>query len=153
MNAALTHIGTACVLLEVGPLRLLTDPVFDPPGGRYSFGYGTGAIKLTGPSIKPDDLGGIDLADVLRHREASWLPARADSVGGPCLIVAASDAQKLRGDKVRHLVQAACQMALLRFGGHETQRHWRVPSPRPGAPSSPSAIFPAAATLPTHRSH
>ncbi len=32
MNCRLTHISTAIVLLEIGSLRMLTDPVFDPPG-------------------------------------------------------------------------------------------------------------------------
>lgn len=33
MNCRITHIGTATLLLEIGPIRLLTDPTFDPPGG------------------------------------------------------------------------------------------------------------------------
>ncbi|HUG33892.1 MAG TPA: MBL fold metallo-hydrolase [Anaerolineales bacterium] len=66
MNVRLTHIGTATLLLEIGSLRLLTDPVFDPAGGRYSFGYGTGGMKLTDPSIKPEAIGRID-AVLLSH--------------------------------------------------------------------------------------
>lgn len=66
MNCTLTHIGAATLLLEIGPLRLITDPVFDPPGGRYSFGYGTGSVKLTSPSIKRDEIGRID-AVLLSH--------------------------------------------------------------------------------------
>ena len=31
--------------------RLLTDPTFDPAGGSYKFGWGTGSKKLTGPAI------------------------------------------------------------------------------------------------------
>ena len=46
MNLSITHIGTATMLLEIGALRLLTDPVFDPAGGRYHFGWGTGSTKL-----------------------------------------------------------------------------------------------------------
>lgn len=34
----LTYLGTATVLLEVGSLRLLTDPAFDPAGTAYDFG-------------------------------------------------------------------------------------------------------------------
>ena len=34
----LTYLGTASVLLEYGGQRLLTDPVFDPPGRTYSMG-------------------------------------------------------------------------------------------------------------------
>lgn len=66
MNFKLTHISTATMLLEIGSLRLLTDPVFDPAGGRYSFGWGTGSTKLTDAPVSPDSLGQID-AVLLSH--------------------------------------------------------------------------------------
>jgi L-ascorbate metabolism protein UlaG (beta-lactamase superfamily) len=66
MNCTLTHISTATVLIKVGPVRILTDPAFDPAGGRYSFGYGTGSTKLTDPSIKPENIGRLD-AILLSH--------------------------------------------------------------------------------------
>jgi L-ascorbate metabolism protein UlaG (beta-lactamase superfamily) len=66
MALTITHIGTATMLLEIGSLRLLTDPVFDPAGGRYSFGWGTGSTKLTAPAISADQLGAID-AVLLSH--------------------------------------------------------------------------------------
>lgn len=66
MNIRLTHISTATLLLEIGLLRLLTDPVFDPAGGHYFFGYGTHSIKLTEPAMRPEDLGKID-AVLLSH--------------------------------------------------------------------------------------
>ena len=66
MNCRITHIGTATLLLEIGSFRLLTDPVFDPPGGDYHFGYGTGAKKLTAPAILPESIGKID-AVLLSH--------------------------------------------------------------------------------------
>ncbi len=66
MNIRLTHISTATVLLEIGSLRLLTDPVFDSAGGQYFFGYGTNSIKLTEPAMRPENLGKID-AILLSH--------------------------------------------------------------------------------------
>jgi L-ascorbate metabolism protein UlaG (beta-lactamase superfamily) len=66
MDCRITHIGTATLLLEIGSIRLLTDPAFDPPGGSYSFGYGTSSKKLTAPSIRPEGLGKID-AILLSH--------------------------------------------------------------------------------------
>lgn len=54
------------MLLEIGPIRLLTDPVFDPPGGNYYFGYGTSSKKLTPPAIRPEDIGKLD-AVLLSH--------------------------------------------------------------------------------------
>lgn len=62
----ITHISTATVLLEIGSIRILTDPVFDPPGGKYSFGWGTGSTKLTKPAISPEKLTAID-AVLLSH--------------------------------------------------------------------------------------
>jgi L-ascorbate metabolism protein UlaG (beta-lactamase superfamily) len=62
----LTHIGGPTVLIEVEGWRLLTDPTFDPPGGKYKFGWGTGSRKLAGPAIPPSDLGPID-AVLLSH--------------------------------------------------------------------------------------
>jgi L-ascorbate metabolism protein UlaG (beta-lactamase superfamily) len=62
----LTHVGGPTVLIEVEGWRLLTDPTFDPPGRRYSFGWGTGSRKLAGPAIPAVTLGPID-AVLLSH--------------------------------------------------------------------------------------
>jgi L-ascorbate metabolism protein UlaG (beta-lactamase superfamily) len=62
----LTHIGGPTVLIEVGGWRLLTDPTFDPAGGSYKFGWGTGSRKTAGPSIPAGELGAID-AVLLSH--------------------------------------------------------------------------------------
>ncbi len=66
MKFQITHISTATMLLEIGNLRLLTDPVFDPAGGKYYFGWGTGSTKLTAPSVSIESLGTID-AVLLSH--------------------------------------------------------------------------------------
>jgi len=66
VEVRLTHIGGPTVLVEVSGWRLLTDPTFDPPGGSYRFGWGTGSRKLTGPAIAASDLGRID-AVLLSH--------------------------------------------------------------------------------------
>ena len=56
MEVSLTHIGGPTVLVQIGDWRLLTDPTFDPAGGSYRFGWGTGSQKLTGPAIAAADL-------------------------------------------------------------------------------------------------
>ena len=66
MDVKLTHIGGPTVLIEFGGRRLLTDPTFDPAGGRYRFGWGTGSEKLTPPAISSEELGEID-AVLLSH--------------------------------------------------------------------------------------
>jgi L-ascorbate metabolism protein UlaG (beta-lactamase superfamily) len=65
-DVRITHIGGPTVLIEVGGWRLLTDPTFDPPGGTYRFGWGTGSRKTAGPAIAAADLAPID-AVLLSH--------------------------------------------------------------------------------------
>jgi len=66
VRVRVTHIGGPTALIEFGGWRLLTDPTFDPAGRSYSFGWGTGSRKLTGPAIAASDLGPID-AVLLSH--------------------------------------------------------------------------------------
>jgi L-ascorbate metabolism protein UlaG (beta-lactamase superfamily) len=65
-DVRITHIGGPTVLIEAAGQRLLTDPTFDPPGGKYTFGWGTSSRKLTGPAIPAAELGSID-AVLLTH--------------------------------------------------------------------------------------
>lgn len=60
------HIGGPTALIEIGGLRLLTDPTFDPPGRRYSFGWGTSSHKTAGPALPAAELPPID-AVLLTH--------------------------------------------------------------------------------------
>jgi L-ascorbate metabolism protein UlaG (beta-lactamase superfamily) len=53
MQVRVTHFGTATLLLEIGSLRLLTDPVFDPPGTRYSVLGIAGYRRVTDPPEHP----------------------------------------------------------------------------------------------------
>jgi L-ascorbate metabolism protein UlaG (beta-lactamase superfamily) len=62
----ITYVGGPTALLELGGLRLLTDPTFDPPGSRYHFGWGAMSRKLQGPALQPSDLAPID-AVLLSH--------------------------------------------------------------------------------------
>ncbi|MFG2949790.1 MBL fold metallo-hydrolase [Streptomyces adustus] len=62
----ITHIGGPTTLIETGGWRLLTDPTFDPPGQRYSFGWGTASHKSAGPALAAPDLPPIDVV-LLSH--------------------------------------------------------------------------------------
>lgn len=62
----ITYVGGPTALLEIGGLRLLTDPTFDAPGKRYHFGWGTTSRKLSGPALTPEELGRVD-AVLLSH--------------------------------------------------------------------------------------
>jgi L-ascorbate metabolism protein UlaG (beta-lactamase superfamily) len=65
-DVRVTHIGGPTALIEAGGWRLLTDPTFDPPGRRYSFGWGTSSRKTAGPALAAADLPPVD-AVLLTH--------------------------------------------------------------------------------------
>jgi L-ascorbate metabolism protein UlaG (beta-lactamase superfamily) len=55
MSLRITHVGTATVILEIGSVRILTDPTFDPAGGRYAWApLGASSTKLEGPAVPVD---------------------------------------------------------------------------------------------------
>lgn len=60
----LTHIGGPTLLIETRGWTILSDPTFDEPGRRYSFGWGTSSVKTAGPAIRVADLPPIDLVVV-----------------------------------------------------------------------------------------
>jgi L-ascorbate metabolism protein UlaG (beta-lactamase superfamily) len=67
----ITYVGGPTALIEVGGVRLLTDPTFDPAGGRYSMGPGIlgpaiRSEKLQPPAVGPDQVGEVD-AVLLSH--------------------------------------------------------------------------------------
>ena len=65
MELAATHIGGPTALFEWSGLRILTDPTFDPPGGKYTTGPVT-LEKLAGPALSPAELSGVDVV-LLSH--------------------------------------------------------------------------------------
>ena len=67
MNIFITHITTACVLLEIGTVRILTDPVFDTGQRYYSFGAPFfGATRFLDPALRPEEIPELD-AILLSH--------------------------------------------------------------------------------------
>jgi len=63
----ITYYDTAMVLIEIGSLRLLTDPLFDPAGSLYHHGPIT-LEKRSPQAIAPEALGRID-AVLLSHEQ------------------------------------------------------------------------------------
>ncbi|TPN85978.1 MBL fold metallo-hydrolase [Aquimarina algicola] len=61
MNINVTHIDTACCLIEIEGFKILTDPVLDNAGGIYHHGYGAISKKYSNPILDNTSLEAIDL--------------------------------------------------------------------------------------------
>ena len=76
-NIHLTYIGGPTILIEVGTLRLLTDPTLDLPGN-----YETGAFthsKLVGPAVSASEIGSIDAVLLSRDHHLTILTVPDES--------------------------------------------------------------------------
>ena len=62
----ITHIGGPTALIEVGSLRLLTDPTFEPAGYRYPPDSPHALVKTASPAIAAAEIGPLD-AVLLSH--------------------------------------------------------------------------------------
>jgi L-ascorbate metabolism protein UlaG (beta-lactamase superfamily) len=100
----ITHVGGPTALIEIGGLRLLTDPTFDPPGRRYRFGWGTSSRKVAAPAVASADLGPIDAVLLSHDHHADNLDdaGRALLPAAGVVITTASGARRL-GDRARGL--------------------------------------------------
>jgi L-ascorbate metabolism protein UlaG (beta-lactamase superfamily) len=65
---AITHIDTACILLEINGFRILTDPTLDNAGRLYYHGYGAVSRKTDNPALPVSGLQDIDLI-LLNHHQ------------------------------------------------------------------------------------
>jgi L-ascorbate metabolism protein UlaG (beta-lactamase superfamily) len=86
----------------VGGARILTDPTFDAPGGKYSFGPGTGSTKTAGPAVALEDLGRIDAVLLSHDQHEDNLDVRgreALAVAGQVLTTTAAE-RRLGGNAV-----------------------------------------------------
>jgi len=99
VGVRLTHVGGPTVLIELGGWRLLTDPTFDPAGGSYRFGWGTGSRKLAGPALAASELGPLDAVLLSHdHHQDNLDPAgRALLPSAGTVVTTASGAKRLRG--------------------------------------------------------
>jgi L-ascorbate metabolism protein UlaG (beta-lactamase superfamily) len=99
-DVRVTHIGGPTVLIEVEGWRLLTDPTFDAPGRRYSFGWGATSRKLTGPALAADGLGPIDavLLSHDHHGDNLDTAGRAVLPSAGVVVTTVSGAKRLAGN-------------------------------------------------------
>jgi L-ascorbate metabolism protein UlaG (beta-lactamase superfamily) len=68
MNISITHIDTACMLLDINGFRILTDPTLDRAGKLYHHGYGGFSRKTDNPAFSPELLENIDLVLISHHQ-------------------------------------------------------------------------------------
>ena len=66
MKPIVTHIDTACCLIRIEDLTILTDPVLDNPGKRYHHGWGAFSKKTSTPAITQEQLEDVGLV-LLSH--------------------------------------------------------------------------------------
>jgi L-ascorbate metabolism protein UlaG (beta-lactamase superfamily) len=99
-DVRITHIGGPTVLIEIGGWRLLTDPTFDPPGRKYTFGFGTSSRKLAGPAIPATDLTPLDavLLSHDHHEDNLDVAGRALLPSANAVVTTAAGAKRLGGD-------------------------------------------------------
>lgn len=75
MRVTVTYIGGPTALIEIGGVRLLTDPTFDPAGTDYRFPQYT-LHKTVAPALSADALGRIDAVLLSHDHHADNLDAR-----------------------------------------------------------------------------
>lgn len=104
-NIRLSRLGGPTVLIEIDGWRLLTDPTFDRPGRRYTFGFGSSSTKLEGPARQPETLGRIDAVLLSHDHHADNLDdaGRALLPGIPHVLTTRSGQRRLAAANVRGL--------------------------------------------------
>jgi L-ascorbate metabolism protein UlaG (beta-lactamase superfamily) len=107
MSITATYIGTATVLLRLGDVTILTDPVFDPPGPSVpypvpSLGISVPLDKTIGPALPVDSLPPIDLVLLSHDEHADNLDrsGRALLPSAGVVVTTVSGAARLRGNAV-----------------------------------------------------
>ena len=137
----LTHIDTACVLLEVAGLRLLTDPVFDPPGRRYWFGWGSSSRKTGTPALSPAEVGTVDAVLLSHHQHGDNLDTagRAFATAAPIVLTTPAGRRRFPGNAMA--VTPAVHVALPVVDAATTRA--ARPSPRLIVTGSPARHRPA----------
>lgn len=68
MKISITHIDTACILLDINGYKILTDPTLDQAGKWYYHGAGTFSKKTENPALSVTDLCDIDLILLSHHQ-------------------------------------------------------------------------------------
>ncbi|MEZ0357152.1 MBL fold metallo-hydrolase [Mycobacterium sp. SA01] len=101
----LTHLGGPTTLIEVDGWRILTDPTFDSPGRRYTFGWGTSSRKVAGPARPLDVVAPVDVVLLSHDQHADNLDdaGRALLARAGTVVTTVPAARRLAAPNVRGL--------------------------------------------------
>ncbi|MGI8722755.1 MAG: MBL fold metallo-hydrolase [Geodermatophilaceae bacterium] len=100
LGVTVTLLGGPTALLEIGGIRLLTDPTFDDPG---SYPIGTRSlVKTAPPAWSADRVGAVDAVLLSHDQHPDNLDSggRAFLRGAPLVLTTATAAQRLGGTAV-----------------------------------------------------
>ncbi|GAA2266428.1 hypothetical protein GCM10010430_59310 [Kitasatospora cystarginea] len=118
--------GGPTAVLELGGLRLLTDPTFDAPGA-YTSPSGSVLTKTAGPGLRPKELGRIDAVLLSHDQHADNLDegGRALLPTVPVVVTTPDGAARLGGNA--HPLAPWAHVDLQRPGGATPLRVTGVP--------------------------
>jgi len=90
-DCAAMVVGGPTAVLDVGGLRIVTDPTFDPPGPHAYL------TKTAGPAVTEDELGRVDVVLVSHDNHADNLDdsGRALALAAPVLLTTTSGSGRL----------------------------------------------------------
>jgi L-ascorbate metabolism protein UlaG (beta-lactamase superfamily) len=96
------YVGGPTAVLEVGGLRLITDPTFDPAGGEYPTRLYV-LRKTQGPAVSPKTIGPVDVVLLSHDHHSDNLDAagRALLSRAKRVITTPAGAERLQGWAVR----------------------------------------------------
>ncbi|WP_420452848.1 MBL fold metallo-hydrolase [Ilumatobacter sp.] len=115
----ITFIGTATVLVEIGPFTFLTDPNFLHAGDHAPLGYGLRSRRLTSPAVELDQLPELDFVVLSHHHGDHFDPVVVERLAKSTRIVTEpGSARKLRRQRFEQVIALdTWQAVTFRRGG------------------------------------
>jgi L-ascorbate metabolism protein UlaG (beta-lactamase superfamily) len=101
MRITITHIDTACVLLDINGYIIMTDPTLDKGGKRYYHGSGSFSRKTGDPAISVDTIPPVDLILLSHHQHKDNFDheGKKFTMAAPLVLSTKAAAKKVKGVK------------------------------------------------------